>query len=101
MPPYQVRESGTIINTTSDKVGHSPVWTFHVHRLSNWGWELRSEYIAVRPYRQHEDLEELWDDYLDELIYQDSEEGVSISREGAEGTTRRIVPRSMADKLVW
>ena len=46
-------------------------------------------------------------DYRNELIHQDKEEeeeeeeGVPITRDGSEGTTSRIVPRSMADELGW
>ena len=100
-PQYQIEDNGSIVNTTNNGIKRSPAWTFHVHRLSNWGWELRSQCVVIRPYQKINELEELWQDYQNDLIHQDKEEGVPITREGAEGTTSRIVPRSLADKLGW
>ena len=101
VPPYRIEQSGSVVNTAIDGDYHSPTWAFHVHRLSNWGWELRSQCLVLRPYQRENELEELWVDYQDELIHQDKEDGVPITRKGAEETTSRIVPRSMADKLRW
>ena len=101
VPPYAIQRDGSIVNTTQDANKRCSTWTFHVHRRSNWGWELWSQYYVLRPYHKNEELDELWDDYQDELIHQDKKEGVPVIREGAEGTTSRIVPRSMADKLEW
>ena len=58
-------------------------------------------HAVIRSYQKLDELEELWVDYRNELIHQDKEEGVPITRDGAEGTTSRIVPRSMADELGW
>ena len=99
VPSYQIQDNGSIVNTGIEK--RCPVWALNVHRLSNWGWELRSQYFSIRAFCRNAELELLWADYQKELIRQDKDEAVPNTRTGGDGTTSRIVPRSMADKLEW
>ena len=95
---YNLEGEGTIVNTSGVSGEECPARTLYVHRLENWGYELRSQYLVFRSIDEN-GPEGLWADYKKDLIFQyKGEEAISI-REGKEMIKSRRVPRSMEGKL--
>mmetsp|Transcript_7101 Transcript_7101/g.17016 ORF Transcript_7101/g.17016 Transcript_7101/m.17016 type:complete len:328 (-) Transcript_7101:158-1141(-) len=97
---YNLEGEGTIVNTSGFSGEECPVRTLHVHRLENWGWELRSQYFVCRSIDEN-GPEGLWADYKKALVVQFKGEEEVSGREGGEIIKSRRVPRSLETELRW
>ena len=97
---YCLEAGGAIVNAAGPNGERCPARTLHVHRLSTWGWELRSQYFVLRSVDET-GVDGLWDDYKKELTIQFKEEGAVSIRNNGDEIESRSVPSSMVDVLEW
>ena len=97
---YNLGDDGTIIHPSGASGELCPTRALHVHRLENWGWELRSQYFVFRSIDEN-GPEGLWADYKKDLVVQFKGEEEVSGREGGEMIKSRRVPRSMEAELRW
>jgi len=97
---YNLEGGGTIMNTSGASGEQCPARKHFVHRLENWGWELRSQYFVLRSIDEN-GPDGLWDDYKNDLIIQFKGEAAVSFRKDNQMIKSRRVPRSMEAELGW
>jgi len=102
--PYFINHAGSIVNIRqSFDNGTHPLFSLHVFRRNDWGWELRSQGYAVRSVDDR-CADELWEDYASSLIIETREKGVECAGfRGSVRYKRREVPdiEEIKEFLKW
>ena len=72
-----------------------------MRRLSNWGWELHSQFVVLRPIDEGGPAG-IWDDYIHTLCTESKRPGFVSTRYGDDDMIiARILPAAMEGKLSW
>jgi len=95
--PFFINDAGTIVTIRKSH----PLFTLHVFRRKDWGWELRSQGYVVRSVDDR-CADELWEDYASSLIIERRKKGVECTR-GNIKYGRREVPdiEEIKEFLTW
>jgi len=99
--PFYLKEGGSIVHTGALEYYYCPGRTLHVRRLSNWGWELHSQFVVLRPIDEGGPAG-IWDDYISTLCKESKQPGVVSTRYGDDDEiVARLLPVSIKGKLSW
>ena len=85
--PFFINDAGSIIDI---RTSH-PLFSLHVFRRKDWGWELRSQGHVARSV-DNGSIDGLWTDYTSSLIIEKRKKGVPCTTRGSIKYNRREVP---------
>jgi len=99
--PFYLKDGGAIVHTGELEYYFCPGRTLRVRRLMNWGWELHSQFVVLRPIDESGPTG-IWDDYRRTLCTESKEPGVVSARYGDDNKIiARILPALIMGDLSW